>query len=120
MLNESVAQGRMMSMPVLKLDERGSKRVTFTLACDRDDKSADGIRRSDFIDCIAWGKNAQFIADYVTTGDTILVRGRLQTMRQIINGIQVKSVEIDVRNVYMCHKKYDDESDYDEAEEIDF
>lgn len=50
-------------------------RVTFTLAVQREGKDAG----ADFIRCVAFGKRADFIAQYFEKGQKALVTGRWQT-----------------------------------------
>lgn len=51
----------------------------FTIAVNRDFKSKDGKTEADFINCIAFGKTAEFIEKYFSKGMKIGVNGRIQT-----------------------------------------
>ena len=51
----------------------------FTIAVNRDFKSKDGKTEADFINCIAFGKTAEFIEKYFSKGMRIGVNGRIQT-----------------------------------------
>lgn len=56
--------------------------VSFTLAVNRDFKDANGERQADFINCIAWRSNAEFIAKYFSKGQEMLVTdGTIQTRK---------------------------------------
>lgn len=50
----------------------------YTLAVDRKFKR-DGEATADFINCIAFGKSAEFAEKYLSKGTKILVTGRIQT-----------------------------------------
>ena len=50
----------------------------YTLAVDRRIKK-DDENSADFISCIAFGKNAEFVRDYLHKGIKIAVTGRIQT-----------------------------------------
>lgn len=53
--------------------------IQFTIACDNG-KDKDGNKRdSDFINCVAWGKTAEVIAEYVKQGNRFLVSGSFKT-----------------------------------------
>jgi single-strand DNA-binding protein len=54
--------------------------VEFGLAVNRKWKSGDGQSREEvcFIDCRAYGKQAETLNQYVTKGQSILIEGRLQ------------------------------------------
>lgn len=50
----------------------------YTLACDRIG-AKDGQPTADFISCIAFGKQGEFVEKYLTKGIKIAVEGRIQT-----------------------------------------
>lgn len=50
----------------------------YTLAVDRRIKK-DDENTADFISCVAFGKNAEFVRDYLHKGIKIAVTGRIQT-----------------------------------------
>lgn len=50
----------------------------FTVACDRDFVSTEGDRKADFINCIAWGKKAEFLSKYFKKGSPIMLNGSLR------------------------------------------
>lgn len=50
----------------------------FTLAINRSRAEADGTRKADFHNCIAFGKTADAIAKYFTKGSAIGIQGELQ------------------------------------------
>jgi single-strand DNA-binding protein len=51
----------------------------FTLAVDRDFKTATGDRDADFINCVAWRKLAEQVGQYCSRGRLVAIEGRLQT-----------------------------------------
>ena len=59
MLNSVTLMGRLTRDPELKHTQSGTAVVSFTLAVDRDYKSADGTKETDFIDCIAWTEHSR-------------------------------------------------------------
>jgi single-strand DNA-binding protein len=50
----------------------------YTLAVDRRFKR-DGDQTADFINCVAFGKSAEFAEKYLRRGMKIIIRGRIQT-----------------------------------------
>ena len=79
-MNKIVLLGRAVKDPELKTMESGDKvKTTFTIAVERNFKSADGTRKSDFIRVSVWGKKAQIICKYLKKGDRISLSGRLRT-----------------------------------------
>ena len=50
----------------------------FTLAVQRDFKNPDGTTTTDFISCVAWNGQANFLSRYCKKGDKIGIVGRIQ------------------------------------------
>lgn len=79
MLNKVVLIGRLVKDPEIK---NTSSQVTvgkFTLAVDRKFKNQNGERETDFINCVAWRQNANFIGQYFHKGSKIAIVGNIQT-----------------------------------------
>lgn len=51
----------------------------YTLAVDRRQRKSEGGQSTDFISCIAFGKNAEFANRYLRKGMKIAIVGRIQT-----------------------------------------
>jgi single-strand DNA-binding protein len=51
----------------------------FTVAVNRRYANAQGVREADFINCVAWRQQAEFVARYFTKGRKIVVEGSIQT-----------------------------------------
>ncbi len=77
MMNVSILQGRLVAEPEMKYTPNGVAVVNFTLAVNRT-FTKEGQPDVDFIDCVAWRKTAEVIANHVTKGRQILVEGHLQ------------------------------------------
>ena len=70
--------GRLTKDPEIR--ENGNTKVAkFTIASQRNFKNADGKYEADFINCTAFGKNAEFISKYFSKGSQICVEGRINT-----------------------------------------
>lgn len=63
----------------LKQTPSGVSVASFTVAVNRKYKEKDGTQTTDFINCVAWRKTAEFVAQYFKKGKAILVEGELQT-----------------------------------------
>ena len=77
-LNKWCGIGRMVKDPNLRQTQSGKSVVSFTIAVERDFKNKDGEREADFINIVAWGSSADFVARYFGKGDMIAVEGRLK------------------------------------------
>lgn len=108
MLNQIVIMGRLIKDPELRYTPQSNAVVSFTLANDRDYKSSDGNRATDFIDCIAWRGTAEYVAKHFTKGRMALVKGRLESRRwRDKEGNNRISWEVIAEGVYFCDSKKD-------------
>lgn len=78
MLNNVVLIGRLCKDPELRYLQSGKAVATIRLAVDRGTKNAAGEKETDFVDVIAWEKQAETVANYLQKGRLVAVQGRLQ------------------------------------------
>ena len=60
MLNVVVIMGRLTAQPELRTTNNGTSVTSFSVAVNRS-YSKDGNNQTDFINCVAWRGNAEFI-----------------------------------------------------------
>lgn len=77
-MNVAFILGRLTSDPVIKASQSGMTISRFTLAVNRLNKKGQN-QEADFINCVAFGKTAEAIGNYVYKGQRLLVEGRIQT-----------------------------------------
>ena len=113
MLNKIVIMGRLTRDPELRRTQNGTPVTSFSIACDRDFKSQNGEKETDFIDVVAWRGTAEFVSRYFGKGRMAVVEGRLQirdwTDR---DGGKRRSAEIVADNVYFGDSKRDNGGEY--------
>ena len=73
-MNQVILVGRLTKEPELKYTKDGKGYCNFTLAVSREFKKDE----TDFINCVAWDKRAEAIANYVKKGNKLGIIGRLQ------------------------------------------
>ena len=78
MINRTILVGRITRDPELKKTQSGVSVVSFTLAVNRTFKK-EGEQEADFINCVAWRNQADFLGNYITKGALLGVEGRIQT-----------------------------------------
>jgi single-strand DNA-binding protein len=78
MINSVVLTGRLTNDPELRTTQSGTQSVKFNLAVNRKNKQPNQPD-ADFINCVAFSKTAETIAQYLHKGSLIGVEGRLQT-----------------------------------------
>nr|WP_300128904.1 single-stranded DNA-binding protein [uncultured Butyricicoccus sp.] len=100
MLNKAILMGRLTRDPELRHTPSNMAVTSFTLAIDRDRKGQSGERQTDFIDCVAWGRQAEFVKQWFTKGMLAIVVGRIQSRNwEDRNGNKRVSIEINVDEV---------------------
>ncbi len=78
-MNKVVLVGRLTAKPELRYTSSNTAFLRFTIAVNRNFTGADGKREADFINVVAWRKQAETISKYFDKGNLIAVEGRLQT-----------------------------------------
>ena len=106
MLNTISIMGRLTRDPELRYTSAGTPIASFTLAVDRDYSGADGEKKTDFIDCVAFKGTAEFVSQYFAKGTMAVVNGRLQFRDwQDRDGNKRRNAEILVENIYFGGRK---------------
>jgi len=77
-MNCTILMGRLTRDPEIRYSQTGTAVARYTLAVNRR-YSKDGEPGADFINCIAFGKSAEFAEKYFRKGLKIVIRGRIQT-----------------------------------------
>lgn len=78
MYNKAILIGRLTADPELKCTPSGVAVASFSLAVDRT-YSKGGERQTDFINCVAWRRTAEFIGKYFSKGRLLGIEGVIQT-----------------------------------------
>ena len=78
-MNKAILVGRLTKDPELRSTASGIPVCSFTMACDRRFVKQGEERKADFINCIAWQKSAESIAQYFKKGHRIALEGSIQT-----------------------------------------
>lgn len=108
MLNNCTIQGRLTRDPELRYTASNTPVASFTLAVDRSRKNANGEYDTDFIDCAAFGKTAEFVKNWFAKGMMAIVVGRIQSRNwEDRNGNKRTSVEINANEVLFGESKKD-------------
>ena len=106
MLNHIIIMGRLTRDPEYRTTPAGLSVVNFSVAVDRDLTRQSGEKETDFIDCVAWRKTAEFVTKYFTKGSLIVVSGRLQIRSWTDkDGNKRRTAEIVATNVYFGGSK---------------
>lgn len=106
-MNKVVLMGRLTRDPEIRYSQ-GEKPTAvgrYTLAVDRRFKR-DGEQNADFINCISFGKAAEFAEKYLHKGTKIAVSGRIQTGSYTNkNGVKVYTTDVVVEEQEFAESK---------------
>lgn len=100
-MNIIILTGRLTRDPELKFGQSGKAYSRFTLAVDRPMQKGE----ADFINCVAFGKTAELIGEYLRKGRKAGVTGRLQMGKYEVNGEKRTSYDVVVDTIEFLESK---------------
>ena len=104
-MNKWIGMGRITKDIYLQTTKTGTEYCKFTVAIDRE-KDKNGDKKTDFVDCTAFGKTAAFVQKYWKKGDGIIVLGRFESDKYTgKDGMTRTSWSVNVREVYFPASK---------------
>ena len=122
-MNKVILIGRMTKDPELKFAAGSGMAISrFTVAVNRQFKKDE----TDFINCVAFGKTAETIAQYLTKGRQIAVAGHIQTGRydaqdgtkRYTTDVAVESFEFIGSNGQASNNVFDGNDDFAPADDM--
>lgn len=118
-MNIVILMGRMVRNPELKYTSSGKAYASFTLAVQKNKNEAE------FIDCTAWEKTAETIAEYFKKGSKILIQGRLSVSDYEKNGEKRRFTRVLANSFEFVESKntvnnQSNKNDYDETEDDEY
>jgi single-strand DNA-binding protein len=98
--NKVILMGNLTRDPEVRTTQGGTSVTSFGLAVNRNWKGQDGTMQEDvnFIDCTAWARTGEVIAQYVQKGRALLVSGRLNQRSWEQDGQKRSKVEVVVED----------------------
>ena len=79
-MNKVILMGRLVKNPEVRQDANGAiSMARYTLAVDRMRTKKDEDPGADFINCVVFGKSAEFAKNYLRKGTKLVIEGRIQT-----------------------------------------
>ena len=123
-MNKAMLVGRLTRDPELRTTNSGVPVVSFTVAVNRTFTSNSGEREADFINCIAFNKQAENLSRYIKKGGLVGVEGRIQSRSYTAQDGSTRYVtEVVCENIHFLEPKgtgsqqqsnpYSDYSPYD-------
>ena len=96
--------GRLTKDPELKYTASGVANARFTIAVNRTFKT-EGQPDADFINCVAWRKQAENLANFQKKGNLIGVIGRIQTGSYEKDGQRFYTTDVLAESIQFYDKK---------------
>lgn len=98
--NKVILMGNLTRDPELRNTPSGQSVCNFGLAVNRTWRGADGQQQEavSYIDCVAWGKPGEILAQYLQKGRPVLVSGRLEQRSWESEGQKRSKVEVIVED----------------------
>lgn len=116
--------GRLTKDPEVRIMPNSNNKVTnFTLAVNRRFTDANGERKTDFFNLIAFGKLAEFYEKYYKKGQQVLVEGRIQTRSyEDKDGLKKYATDFIVEQGYFADSRKDNNNEIiiDDADDLPF
>jgi single-strand DNA-binding protein len=78
-MNKFLAIGNIVRDPEMRTSQAQKPVASLTIAITRKFKDKDGNKQVDFINCVAFGSQAEFIGKYLKRGNKISIIGSIQT-----------------------------------------
>ena len=78
--SKAIVAGNVTRDPEMRATPSGAQACNFTIAVNRTFRGGDGEQQeqTSFIDCVAWGRSGETIAQYVKKGSGLIVSGRIE------------------------------------------
>jgi len=107
-MNKVILIGRLTRDPEVKTTQSQVSVCSFTIAVDRKFKSASGEKQADFISCVAWRQQAEFLGRYFQKGSRVGIVGNLQSRSyDDANGKKVYVTEVIVDEIEFVESKHE-------------
>ena len=105
-MNRVLLIGRIATEPEFRTTQSGLSNCNFRLAVNRRYKNGNGTYDADFLNCVAWRQNADFIQKYFHKGNMIAMEGTLQSRSYTAQDGSKRSItEVVVENCEFCGPK---------------
>ena len=111
-MNKAILIGRLTKDIELKKTQSGTSVTSFTVAVNRTYQSQDSNQpTADFINCVAWNRTAELMAQYVGKGSQVAIEGRIQTRNyENQQGQRVYVTEVVVDNFSLLESRAESEA----------
>lgn len=108
-MNKVILMGRLTRDVELNKTSNEVAYCKFSVAVNRKFADANGNKQTDFINCVAWRNNAEFVNKYFKKGSQMLISGSIQTTSYEANdGTKKQTTEVLIEEIEFVDKKTSD------------
>lgn len=120
-MNKVILVGNLTRDPEYQTTPNGVALARFAIAVQRRFANSEGNREADFINCIAWRNQADFVNKYFKKGSKIGLTGSIQTRSYEANdGSRRTATEVVVDDVeFVAPKQEDGAREYTQGSEVE-
>ncbi len=104
-MNKVLLIGNLTKEVEVRYTQSGLAIAHFTLAINREMKKKDGTYDTDYISCIAYGKQAEALSKYMEKGNKISVEGHIQTGSYEKDGRKIYTTDVIVEKIQFLNSK---------------
>ena len=104
-MNKVLLIGNLTKEVEVRFTTTNTKVAKFTLGIRRDVQNKEGNYDSDFINCVAYGNQAELVSKYLDKGSKISVEGRIQTGSYEKDGKKVHTTDVVVEKIQFLDSK---------------
>ena len=109
MINKVILMGRLTRDPEMRHTNSGTPVTTFSIAIDN---GYGENQRTDFVNCLAWNKTAEFVTKYFAKGKMIILIGRISTRSwETQDGKRAYATEVTAQEVNFGETKSSQQAD---------
>lgn len=104
-MNRVCLIGNLTKAVEIRYTQSGLGVAHFTLAINREIKKKDGTYDTDYINCVAYGNQAELVSKYLDKGSKISVEGHIQTGSYEKDGKKIYTTDIVVEKIQFLDSK---------------
>ena len=120
MINKVILVGRITRDPEVKMINADTAVCNFSLACNRPYTRENGEREADFINCVAWRKQAENMGKFVKKGQLLGIEGRIQVRTYEQDGQKRYQTEVYCDQVTFLESSNREESSNNNKESFNY
>lgn len=108
-VNKVIAIGNLGRDPEVRYTTGGDPICNWSIACTEKykDKSGEKVEKTEWIRCVAFGRLAEIVGEYLAKGDPCFIEGRLQTRKYEKDGVTHYATEVIVDRLQLLGGKRD-------------